>query len=81
MIDQNDMVPKSKGSRYEIMEGENVRAHFAFEPDPEYSGGRDSFCIDVQTVNDPDGCMFFSSLDEIEEFADQLKEYVRAHRK
>lgn len=81
MNNHEDIVPKSKGSRYETMEGEDVRAHFAFEPDPEYSKGRDSYCIDVQTISDPDGYMFFSSLDAIEEFADMLKEYVRKYRK
>ena len=53
MNNHEDIVPKSKDSRYESMEGENVTSYFAFEPDPDMEGGPVSFCVDVKTKSDP----------------------------
>ncbi len=53
MNNHEDIVPKSKDSRYETMEGENVTSYFAFEPDPDMEGGPVSFCVDVKTKSDP----------------------------
>ena len=82
MNNHEDIVPKSKDSRYETMEGEKVTSYFAFEPDPDMEGGPVSFCVDVKTKSDPvNGTLFFSSLEEIEECANILLDYVRKHKK
>lgn len=45
-------------------------------------GGPVSFCVDVKTKSDPvNGTLFFSSLEEIEECANILLDYVRKHKK
>lgn len=85
----SSIVPKTPGSTYEEINAEDCAYFFAFEPDPDYAGTSvsidhadraDCYNAGIKRNGHEEGSIFFTSLQEMENFANQLLDYVRRHK-
>ena len=85
---EKDTVPKTPGSYSENINLRDSSIHFAFEPDPDYAecsmdlaDSADTYQVTLRDGKFVNGRIFFSSLDDIEEFANELLKFAGRHKK
>ncbi len=79
-----DFIPtNTPGSHLIRMSGKEITTSVAMEPGAEYGPDcPDSFWVGVNgSLDDKEtGCVYFSSITEMEEFRDQLTKYIEVHK-
>ena len=84
-------IPQTPGAYSEEIKLNDSTAFFSFEPDPDYSDHvsikvqdedfrKDTFSVGLKHGGFEDGQIFFSSLQDMEDFANEILNFVKRHR-